>query len=213
MIYLQYDPMIINFAILADYFKQNSVYLYLVSSLSGIKAQKCGLIYPLISNNSRVGNIFHVTGPLWGESTGHRWIPSQRPVTRSSDVFFDLQLNKRLSKNIDAGDLRRHRAHYDVTVMRITKWCHSDAAKTLKKKMLWLIVSLLLYHHIYLNQCRLYSGFMPNFGLHYLAIHYFCMYACTTTKIWFHFRFPRSPETAILDGCKLEDSLDLAAES
>ena len=129
--------------------------------------------------------------------------PSQRPVTRSSDVFFDLQLNKRLSKNIDAGDLRRHRAHYDVTVMRITKWCHSDAAKTLKKKMLWLIVSLLLYHHIYLNQCRLYSGFMPNFGLHYLAIHYFCMYACTTTKIWFHFRFPRSPETAILDGCKL----------
>ena len=21
------------------------------------------------------GNIFRVTGPLWGESTGHRWIP------------------------------------------------------------------------------------------------------------------------------------------
>ena len=27
------------------------------------------------------GNIFRVTGPLWGESTGHRWFPSQRPVT------------------------------------------------------------------------------------------------------------------------------------
>ena len=27
-----------------------------------------------------------------------RWIPSQRPVTRSFDIFFDLRLNKRLSK-------------------------------------------------------------------------------------------------------------------
>ena len=27
-----------------------------------------------------------------------RWIPAQRPVTRSFDVFFDLRLNKRLSK-------------------------------------------------------------------------------------------------------------------
>ena len=44
------------------------------------------------------GNIFRVTGPLWGKSTGHRWIPSHRPVTRSFDVFFDLRYNKRLSK-------------------------------------------------------------------------------------------------------------------
>ena len=44
------------------------------------------------------GNIFRVTGLLWGESTGHRWIPSQRSVTRSFDIFFDLHLNKRLSK-------------------------------------------------------------------------------------------------------------------
>ena len=44
------------------------------------------------------GNIFRVTGHLCGEFTGHRWIPAQRPVTRSFDVFFDLRLNKRLSK-------------------------------------------------------------------------------------------------------------------
>ena len=31
--------------------------------------------------------------------------------------FFDLRLNKRLSNNPEAGDLRRHRAHYDVIVM------------------------------------------------------------------------------------------------
>ena len=44
--------------------------------------------------------------------------PSQRPVTRSFVVFFDLRLNKPVwANNRDAGDLRRHRAHYDVTVM------------------------------------------------------------------------------------------------
>ena len=39
-----------------------------------------------------------VTGHLCGEFTGPRWIPAQRPVTRSFDVFFDLHPNKRLSK-------------------------------------------------------------------------------------------------------------------
>ena len=28
------------------------------------------------------GNIFRITGPLWGESTGHRWIP----LTKASDA-------------------------------------------------------------------------------------------------------------------------------
>ena len=42
------------------------------------------------------GNIFHVTSHLCGEFTGPS--PLQRPVTRSFDVFFDLRLNKRLSK-------------------------------------------------------------------------------------------------------------------
>ena len=47
---------------------------------------------------SSKGNIIRVTGPLWGEFTGHRWIP----LTKASDAepccFFDLCLNKRLSK-------------------------------------------------------------------------------------------------------------------
>ena len=44
------------------------------------------------------GNIFHVTAPLCGEFTGPGEFPTQRPVTRSFDVYFDLRLNKRLSK-------------------------------------------------------------------------------------------------------------------
>ena len=55
--------------------------------------------------------------PVTGE------FPAQRPVTRSFDVFFDLHPNKHFSKhppevnNREAGDLRRHRTHYDVIVM------------------------------------------------------------------------------------------------
>ena len=41
--------------------------------------------------------------PVTGE------FPAQRPVTRIFDDFFDMCLNKRLSK--------RHRRYYDVTVM------------------------------------------------------------------------------------------------
>ena len=44
------------------------------------------------------GNIFRVTGHLCGEFTGPGEFPTQRPVTRSFDVYFDLRPNKRLSK-------------------------------------------------------------------------------------------------------------------
>ena len=42
--------------------------------------------------------------------------PSQRQVMQSFDVFFVLRLNGWVN-NRDAGDLRRQRAHHDVTVM------------------------------------------------------------------------------------------------
>ena len=55
---------------------------------------------------------------IWaGNSPVPGEFPSQRPVTRSFDVFFDLRLN--WGNNREAGDLRRHRAHYDVIVMYI----------------------------------------------------------------------------------------------
>ena len=40
---------------------------------------------------------FRITGPLCGEFPGPGEFPTQRPVTRSFDVFFDLRLDKRLS--------------------------------------------------------------------------------------------------------------------
>ena len=52
-----------------------------------------------IMMTSSNGNIFRVIGPLCGEFTGHRWIPSQRPLPRSFIVLFNLRLDKRLSKH------------------------------------------------------------------------------------------------------------------
>ena len=63
------------------------------------------------------GNIFRATGHLCGEFAGPRWTPHTKPVTRSFGVFFDLRLNNGWVNNGEAADLRRYRAHYDVTVM------------------------------------------------------------------------------------------------
>ena len=49
--------------------------------------------------------------PVTGE------FPSQRPVTQSFNVFFDLHLNQQLSKQWRRWWFETHCAHYDVTVM------------------------------------------------------------------------------------------------
>ena len=72
--------------------------------------------------------------------------PTQRPVTRSFDVFFDLHLNKRLSKQLWgwwletlSRPLWRHRnvgqdnSHMD---WGDEKWTHPDAQKTLHQSFI-----------------------------------------------------------------------------
>ena len=53
------------------------------------------MIYMMTSSN---GNIFRVTGVYAENSPVPGEFPAQRLVTRGLDVFFDLRLNKRLSK-------------------------------------------------------------------------------------------------------------------
>ena len=55
------------------------------------------VVLPVMMTSSN-GNIFRVTGHLCGDSPVPGEFPTQRPVTRSFDVFFDQRLNKRLSK-------------------------------------------------------------------------------------------------------------------
>ena len=72
-----------------------------ISIVTLLKFVRCPLLYqtnptghndPRLHETSSNGNISRVTGPLCWE------FPAQRPVTRSFDVFFDLRLNKRVSK-------------------------------------------------------------------------------------------------------------------
>ena len=83
------------------------------------------LLFPSIMMTSSNGNIFRVTGTSCGEFTGHRWFPR----TRSFDVFFDLRMNKRLSKQswgwwfeTPSRSLWRHYNDVDP-FWRITKIC------------------------------------------------------------------------------------------
>ena len=60
-------------------------------------------------------HIFGVTGPLWGESTGHQWML----LTKASyaELWCLIWSTNGWAISQYATDLRRHRAHYDVTVM------------------------------------------------------------------------------------------------
>ena len=74
------------------------------------------------------GNIFRVTGHLCGEFTGPRWIPR----TKASDAkllcfLWSAPWIKGWVNNCEAGDLRRHRAHYDVIIMSECMYCFTWA--------------------------------------------------------------------------------------
>ena len=60
-------------------------------------AAGCDSIRMFIMTSSN-GNIFRVTGHLCGGFTGLRWFPRTKASDTEFDVFFDLRLNKRLSK-------------------------------------------------------------------------------------------------------------------
>ena len=61
-------------------------------------SSKPSLQMPVMTSSN--GNICRVTGLLCGNSPVTGEFPSQRPVTRSFEDFFDLHLNKRLSKQL-----------------------------------------------------------------------------------------------------------------
>ena len=79
--------------------------------------------------------------PVTGE------FPAQRPGTQSFDVLFDLCLYKRLSR--EAGDLRRHRAHY--AIKRLTE---SSSGVTTKLHMSLHFFSFSYFCWFIINSCR-----------------------------------------------------------
>ena len=62
-------------------------------------------------------NIFRVTGHLWGEFAGHRWLPRTKASDAEIWCFLWSALVNGWVNNGECGDLRRYPAYYDVTVM------------------------------------------------------------------------------------------------
>ena len=84
--------------------------------------------YMMTSSN---GNIFRVTGPLCGEFTGPGEFPAQRAVMRSFDVFFDLCLNKRLSKQPWG---------WWFETPSWSLWCHCNVQKLIPQDVMFIVL-------------------------------------------------------------------------
>ena len=80
-------------------------------------------VFPQMITSSNI-NIFCVTGPWWGDSIGHRWIPLSR--ARDAELWCRLicAWTNGWANNRNASDLRRHRADYNQTVMTNGQWCY-----------------------------------------------------------------------------------------
>ena len=76
------------------------------------------ILEPAIKMMSSNEQIFLVTGPLCGEFTGHSVISPHKGQWRGALMFSVIcAWRNGWVNNREAGDLRRHNAHYDVIVM------------------------------------------------------------------------------------------------
>ena len=135
--------------------------------------------------------IFRVTGHLCGEFTGHRWIPHKGQWRVSLMFTLICAWIKGWINNGETGDLRRHRAHYNVTVSSL-KACKLDYhwyrywhvarldSSRYYKHISWLIFNNILRIHCHPNvvcsavscnvvcsaQCRTFCGVVIVLGGH-----------------------------------------------
>ena len=98
---------------------------------SDIILEFCNLEYDMMTSSN--GNSFRVTGPLLGESNGHRWIPLTKPWR--GDLMFSLVCawTKDWTNNRDAGHLRCHRAPCYVSIMEFNSWAVNVDAQAIGK--------------------------------------------------------------------------------
>ena len=70
-------------------------------------------------------NILRVTGPVWGESIGHLVDSPHKGQWRGALMLSLIcAIRSGWGNNRDAGDLRRHHPHYDITALsiRTARW-------------------------------------------------------------------------------------------
>ena len=118
--------------------------------------------------------------PVTGE------FPAQRPVTLNVDVFLDLRLNKRLVNTGEAGDLRRHRAHYDVTVMTTCLMAAARRTTDFSFCSLYLLVVLRFVCCIFRNVNNVICSQLMRYVDILIDIFFVCFSGCTikTDYLW-----------------------------
>ena len=121
----------VNFKVSLTYIPSNTVTAQCI--LQDTTRFYCGfflvviLCIPCGMMTSSNGIICRVTGPLCEEFTGH---PSQRPVTRSFDVFSDRCLNSRLSKQSWGWWFETLDCAYELILMRTGQLSGNKIHKT-----------------------------------------------------------------------------------
>ena len=78
----------------------------------------------IVTSSNR--HIFCVTGLLCREFINHRWIPCTKASDTELRIFFICAWINGCVNNREAGDLKCHQAHYDVTVMDICNSIHTS---------------------------------------------------------------------------------------
>ena len=73
------------------------------------------ILYIMMTSSN--GNNLRVTGHLCGEFTGPRWLPHTKASDAELRCFLICVWINGWVNNREAGGLRCHRAHYDVTIM------------------------------------------------------------------------------------------------
>ena len=108
----------------------------------------CRLLSRWHMMTSSNGNIFRVTGPLCGEFPGHRGFPPRKGQCRGTLIFSLIcawtkaRAKNRNPESWNADDLRRHHAHYEVTVMCKAFTCSVSEDKNIERHTAHTIVSL-----------------------------------------------------------------------
>ena len=106
-----------------QYRKQNAIHIWIMSLrvlLTHRNSYRKTSI-PRTWWRHQMETFFRVTGHLCGDFTGHRWIPHAKASDAELWCFlWSAPWINGWVNNRDAGDLRCHPAHYDVTVMELT---------------------------------------------------------------------------------------------
>ena len=118
------------------------------------------------------GNIFYVTGPLCGEFTGHRWIDSTHKSQWRGALMFSLicaWLNSWVN-NRQAGDLRRHRVHYDVKWINLKLTIKPQQTNAQQSRVHILYEILYIRHNHIVFQSKSHPKYGPPTGKIFLSL-------------------------------------------